>query len=161
MKCKMLAVLALTVVSVAASAQVSPNISFNVGPSGHSCGLFTGTYYCSGIPITQTNQDGSVTYSTLFMDLYYQGNYDFVQFSNGLDNLGLAHVTSVSSSGDSTVVQFEGPDPAYVPYPDLPSPPYTGTLTFTMSTYRGCSGGRTYSCHVYWTITGGTISIVY
>ncbi len=149
---KLLAVLLFLGAAVLLPAQTSsPNIAFNLGAYGYGCGQLTAAYNCSGIPIVETNPDGSVTHGSLWTDLFYNGSYDFVSFGT-LGNLGTAQVTNVTVSGTTVVVTFAGP--LYGG-----TTPYTGTLTFTYKTYKGYRSGRGATYFTGWTITGGTVSI--
>jgi hypothetical protein len=147
-----------TDVTICPTCAVNAPIIINIGPAGFGCGQLTGLYPCTGIPIAQ----GDVQSTLNIHPVSNVGNAN-VQFGLGIDNLGLAHVTSFDSTSQANTItmQFYGPDPDYIPYPNEPAPQYTGTLTLTYKTYRGYRSGRGAGYFTGWTITGGTVSIRY
>jgi hypothetical protein len=160
----MIAALTLAVACMAASAQTPSTLSLNVGSYGHNCGpmqenyyngVLTPTFNCTGIPVVQSNDVticptcSAVSYGTLFTNLIYDGRLNNINF--GIDNLGSAQVLTLAISGNEVVATFAGPLTGET------APSYSGTLTMTYSTYRGCTTGRYASCGIHWTVTGGNV----
>jgi hypothetical protein len=113
----------------------------------HACGLYNAAKpYCYGIPATSsTGAKGGIwlDYTTT-----PNGSYGFVQFQSGYEGLGTATVLNIQPDGS---LQFTGTDTNGVTY--------YGVLSYTFSTYRGCTGGRGYRCSNYWMVTGGNVSV--
>jgi hypothetical protein len=152
-------------------AQAQPDLNFHFGFNNNGvitakpfpCGPFTGTqvgttfvpdYYCDGIPVWYVNQFGVIINTNIWLDVNHHGQYDFIGFLNETENLGIAQVTNVVSTGNAVIASIAGPMAGYVPNPSLPSPPYTGTVTFIFTQYRGCTTGRYAHCGQYWNVTG-------
>jgi hypothetical protein len=173
-----LAAILCIVTAVTSQAQTQPDLNFHFGTNyngvltanPYPCGPFTGTrvglvlvpdYNCDGVPAWEQDQNDVVTNTNLWLDVNYHGQYDFIGFLNETNNLGIAQVTNVTTSGSAVIVTFAGPMAGYVPNPSLPSPPYTGTVTFMYTQYTACTTGRYAHCGPYWKITGLSVNVHY
>jgi hypothetical protein len=122
--------------------------------AAHNCGIYNSAQpYCYGEPFTATDEaQGSmwIDYRTTVYPPGYPlaGAYGFILFSGGEASLGQAKVLNIQPDGS---LQFSGTDST--------GTTYYGVLSYTFSTYRGCTSGRGATCRTYWTITGGTMSV--
>jgi hypothetical protein len=122
--------------------------------AAHNCGVYNAAQpYCYGVPVTGSDgTQGSIwiDYRTTVYPPGFPlaGAYGFILFSGGDASLGQAKVLNIQPDGS---LQFSGTDSS--------GTTYYGVVSYTFSTYRGCTSGRGGGCRTYWIITGGTMSI--